>query len=88
MGKACVQCAKEMTVLDQKKRGQMKDLVARHQSAGHNAGLVTRYEVFHLPALFLVKDGHFFGALHTRLTHSDLVTALGETLLRPAEELP
>ncbi|WP_343350062.1 thioredoxin [Pseudomonas sediminis] len=56
--------------------------------AGHNAGLVTRYEVFHLPALFLVKDGHFFGALHTRLTLSDLVTALGEALLRPAEELP
>ena len=56
--------------------------------AGHNAGLVTRYEVFHLPALFLVKDGHFFGALHAPITHSDLVTAMGEALLRPAEELP
>lgn len=56
--------------------------------AGHNAGLVTRYEVFHLPALFLVKDGHFLGALQTRLTHSDLLTAMDEALLRPAEELP
>ena len=56
--------------------------------AGHNAGLVARYEVFHLPALFLVKDGHFFGALHARLTHSDVLTAMHEALLRPAEELP
>tara|TARA_Y100001951_G_scaffold96294_2_gene94846 strand:+ start:15274 stop:15660 length:387 start_codon:yes stop_codon:yes gene_type:complete len=56
--------------------------------AGHNAGLVTRYEVFHLPALFLVRDGHFFGALRARLTHSDLITAMDEALRRPAEELP
>lgn len=56
--------------------------------AGHNAGLVARYEVFHLPALFLVRDGHFLGALHARLTHSDLLTAMGEAVLRPAEELP
>lgn len=56
--------------------------------AGHNAGLVTRYEVFHLPSLFLVKDGHFFGALQAHLTHPDLLTAIGEALLRPAEELP
>lgn len=56
--------------------------------AGRNAGLVTRYEVFHLPALFLVRDGQFLGALHSRLTPSDLVAAIDEALLRPAEELP
>ncbi|UYP32353.1 thioredoxin [Pseudomonas sp. Z8(2022)] len=56
--------------------------------AGHNAGLVARYEVFHLPALFLVRDGLFLGALHARLIHSDLLTAMGEAVLRPAEELP
>lgn len=56
--------------------------------AERNAGLVARYEVFHLPSLFLVKDGHFFGALPARLAHSDLLTAIGEALLRPAEELP
>ena len=31
-GKAHLQCAKEMTVLDQKQRGQVKDLVTRHQT--------------------------------------------------------
>ena len=56
--------------------------------AGRNAGLVTRYEVFHLPALFLIRDGQFLGVLHARLTPSDLVAAIGEALLRPAEELP
>lgn len=56
--------------------------------AGHNAGLVTRYEVFHLPALFLVRDGQFFGALQSRLTSNDLVAAMSEAALRPAEELP
>ena len=56
--------------------------------AGHNAGLLTRYEVFHLPALFVLRDGRFFGALQARLTPTDLVAALGEALRRPAEELP
>lgn len=56
--------------------------------AGHNAGLVTRYEVFHLPALFLIRDGQFFGALQSRLTPNDLVAAMNEAALRPAEELP
>ena len=56
--------------------------------AGRNAGLVTRYEVFHLPALFLIRDGQFFGALHAPFTQTDLVAAMSEALLRPAEELP
>ncbi|HEY1029911.1 MAG TPA: thioredoxin family protein [Pseudomonas sp.] len=56
--------------------------------AGHNAGLVTRYEVFHLPALFLVRDGRFLGALQSRLVPTELVAAMCEASLRPAEELP
>ena len=31
--------------------------------AGNNGGVVERYQVFHLPALFVVRDGEFFGAL-------------------------
>lgn len=56
--------------------------------AGHNAGLVTRYGVFHLPASFIVRDGRFLGALQARLDSTDLVTAVAEALRRPAEELP
>ncbi|WP_166224429.1 thioredoxin family protein [Pseudomonas atagonensis] len=56
--------------------------------AGNNGGLVERYQVFHLPALFVVRDGEFFGALHTRLTADALNAALTQALGRIAEELP
>ena len=56
--------------------------------AADNAGLVARYEVFHLPALFVVRGGLFHGALHSRLGAADLIDALGAALSRPAEELP
>lgn len=56
--------------------------------AGDNGGLVERYQVFHLPGLFVVRDGEFFGALHTRLTADALNAALAQALNRTAEELP
>ncbi|RON89240.1 thioredoxin family protein [Pseudomonas fluorescens] len=56
--------------------------------AGNNGGLVERYQVFHLPALFVVRDGEFFGALHTRLTAVALNAAVAQALGRIAEELP
>jgi len=56
--------------------------------AGHSGGLVERYEVFHLPSLFLVRDGHFLGPVHAPLRPEPLIQALREALSRPAEELP
>ncbi|WP_342245405.1 thioredoxin family protein [Pseudomonas sp. OTU5201] len=56
--------------------------------AGNNGGLVQRYEVFHLPALFVVRNGQFHGALHSSLRREDLIHALGLALAWPAEELP
>jgi hypothetical protein len=56
--------------------------------AADNAGLVARYEVFHLPAMFVVRDGQFFGALHSRLRTDELIDALAAALRRPADELP
>lgn len=56
--------------------------------AADNGGLVARYEVFHLPALFAVRDGQFYGALHSRLHAAELTQALDTALSRPAEELP
>ncbi len=56
--------------------------------AGNNGGVVERYQVFHLPALFLVRDGEFFGALHSRLTGTELNRAIRQALSRTAEELP
>lgn len=56
--------------------------------AGNNGGLVSRYEVFHLPALFVIRDGQFYGPTQTSLTPNELTVALNHALSRPAEELP
>ena len=56
--------------------------------AGNNGGVVERYQVFHLPALFVVRDGQFFGALNSRLAESELNRAVRKALSRTAEELP
>ena len=56
--------------------------------AADNGGLVRRYEVFQLPALFVVRDGQFYGALQSRLQPAALIQALDTALSRPAEDLP
>ena len=40
--------------------------------AGRNGGLVERYEVFHLPSMFLVRDGVFYGAINAKLESGDI----------------
>lgn len=56
--------------------------------AGNNGGVVERYQVFHLPALFVVRDGKFHGALQSRLTGNELNAGLHQALSRIPEELP
>lgn len=40
--------------------------------AGDNGGLVERYEVFHLPAMFVIRDGAFHGPVQARLEEWDI----------------
>ncbi len=56
--------------------------------AGDNGGVVERYRVFHLPALYVVRDGEFFGAVQSLLTATELNEAVRQALLGTAEELP
>ncbi|WP_150644138.1 thioredoxin family protein [Pseudomonas fluorescens] len=56
--------------------------------AGDNGGVVERYQVFHLPALFVVRDGEFYGALQSRLTRNELNEGVRQALSRVPEELP
>ena len=56
--------------------------------AGHNGGAVQRYQIFHLPALFVVCEGQFLGQIHTRLTRDDVFDSVKQALTRPPEELP
>ncbi|WP_338523112.1 thioredoxin family protein [Pseudomonas batumici] len=56
--------------------------------AGDNGGAVQRYGVFHLPALFVVRDGGFHGAVQSRLTPSELAEGVRQALSLGPEELP
>jgi len=56
--------------------------------AGDNGGLVQRYEVFHLPALFVVRDGAFYGPVHARLDEWDIRRQLALALSNHPAELP
>lgn len=53
-----------------------------------SAGLTREFEVFHLPALFLFKDGQFHAALHSPLTATALATAIHVLIAAPAQEAP
>ncbi|MBH3440844.1 MULTISPECIES: thioredoxin family protein [Pseudomonas] len=56
--------------------------------AERNGGMVQRYEVFHLPALFVVRQGLFYGGLKTRMTESELNQGILACLSRDADDLP
>lgn len=50
--------------------------------------LARQYDLFHLPALFLYKDGHFHAVLHSEVTPDKLRGAIDAALAQPAEEEP
>ncbi|TWI53463.1 hypothetical protein IQ22_02680 [Pseudomonas duriflava] len=56
--------------------------------AGRNGGLVQRYGVYHLPALFVIREGLFYGALNVALTQQALSDAIVRCLGKVPEELP
>lgn len=56
--------------------------------AERSGGLVQRYGVFHLPALFLVRDGDFLGPVQAPLREPALVAAILTAAERETEELP
>lgn len=56
--------------------------------AGTNGGLVERYEVFHLPAMYLVRDGVFYGAVEATLSDWDIRQKIRLQLDSYPAELP
>ena len=51
-------------------------------------GLARAFDIFHLPTLFLYRDGRFHAPLHTQLTFESLRRAVEEALASPPEEEP
>jgi thioredoxin 1 len=56
--------------------------------AGVSAGLTKSYEVFHLPTMFLFRDGNFHCQLHAEPLPEKIHQAIEEALLKPAGEEP
>lgn len=56
--------------------------------AGDSGGLVERYQVGRLPAVFVVRDSKFFGELGASFNRQQYCQALDLTLAGEAEELP
>ncbi len=56
--------------------------------AGESPGLVADLEVFHLPALFLFRDGEYHRPIQVPPRVTELVAALAEARSGPAFEAP
>lgn len=56
--------------------------------AADNPGLAERYEVFHLPAMFVVRDGVFYGEVSARLEAADIGRQIALGLQSYPAELP
>lgn len=56
--------------------------------AADNAGLTQRYEVFHLPAMHVVRDGVYFGEISARLEAADIGRHVALALQSYPAELP
>ncbi|WP_296257351.1 MULTISPECIES: thioredoxin family protein [unclassified Pseudomonas] len=56
--------------------------------AEENGGAVQRYGVFHLPTLFVVRDGQFHGALRCKLSADAMTQALDQALALAPDDLP
>lgn len=51
-------------------------------------GLARAFDLFHLPALFLYRDGEFHAALACEISERALAEAMARALALPAEEEP
>jgi hypothetical protein len=56
--------------------------------AGENGGLVERYEVFHLPSMFVVMNGTFYGSVQATLNEWDIRRQIALAMDAFPAELP
>mgnify|MGYP001138005293 CR=1 FL=1 len=59
-----------------------------HVDVQRNLGLARAFDLFHLPALFLYRNGHYHARLNTDVTPTGLRQAIDRALAAPAEEEP
>jgi thioredoxin 1 len=67
---------------------QHPDLALFEVDVGHAQALAREFNVFHLPALFLYRDGHFHGTLQCEAQPDKLHAAIADALGASAQEAP
>lgn len=56
--------------------------------AQQDQALIKEYEVFHLPSLFLFKEGEYHAELHCEARPNSILNSIHNASLQPAEEAP
>ncbi|MFZ5483665.1 MAG: thioredoxin family protein [Pseudomonadota bacterium] len=59
-----------------------------HVDVQRSPALARAFDLFHLPALFLYRDGHYHARLDSQVTPVALAAAIAQALAAPAEEEP
>ena len=54
----------------------------------HALGLVNEYALFHLPALFLFKEGEFHGEIQAEARLPVFIESVDKVFISPAQEAP
>lgn len=64
------------------------ELLVFEVDAGIDQALASEFEVFHLPALFVYRDGRYHGPLEVESTPARIRTGLAALLAQPAQDPP
>lgn len=64
------------------------DLSVFEVDAAASAALVNEFNIFHLPAMFLYKGGHYHCEFHSEALPAKIHQAVKQALALPAEEEP
>lgn len=86
-GPSCGSCRHLMQVLHEH-AGMFADLAIYEVDIERDMGLAREFEVFHLPALFLFREGEYHCALHCETLPHSLREGIDTAMLAPAEEAP
>lgn len=86
-GPACGACRRLKAVLEGS--GELfTDLQLFEVDAGDDQALTHEFEVFHLPAMFLYRDGEYHCELHGEAQPQRLRKAIDAALTAPGQEAP
>jgi len=86
-GASCSSCRAWKHLLTEYHR-RHPELALFEVDAGHAQALAREFGVFHLPALFLYRDGQFHGALQCEARPDVLASAISNVFSGPAQDAP